>query len=180
MCERWLCMTEVALTLFEGVEGRRVRVFWIALIVIHVHRQRFDVCYVGPVEEEHLMGVIWPVLVLWVQWSRLSLSCSSMAVTYRGVCWGTERHIDNALWATSTPADVTIVLSTLARVNSIVLAPTYRRAPSCRSGHSVALSVRCILGCQSSRTYPWWRDTWFVKVSLHTLGHYTLGNRQKL
>lgn len=49
-------MTEVALTLFEGVEGRRVGVFWIALIVIHVHRQRFDVCNVGPVEEEHLMG----------------------------------------------------------------------------------------------------------------------------
>lgn len=57
-------MTEVALTLFEGVEGRRVRVFRIALVVIHRRRQRFDVCNVGPVEEEHWMGVIWPAPVL--------------------------------------------------------------------------------------------------------------------
>lgn len=49
-------MTEVALTLFEGVEGRRVRVFRVALVVIHRRRQRFDVCHVGPVEEEHWLG----------------------------------------------------------------------------------------------------------------------------
>lgn len=57
-------MTEVALTLFEGVEGRRVRVFRIPLAVIHHRRQRFDVCHVGPVEEEHWMAVIWPAPVL--------------------------------------------------------------------------------------------------------------------
>lgn len=152
-------------TLFEGVEGRRVRVLRVALVVAHVHRQGFDICDVGPVEAERWVGVTGPVLVLAVQCSQWSSPPSRPSLHCSG------RH-DTGTGGFSASCSY---LSTSGR---LLVRSQCGSVSSMHSGMSIqselSLMMRHNTGKVSSR--PAMSSS--VRVSLHTLSQYTLGSRQ--